>query len=178
MAGPGVEFRGYVSDEEKERLLARAWLLVHSAHIEGWGLVVMEAARVGTPTLAFNVPGLRDSVADGESGTLAGTEEDFVERWIALASDPARRADLSAGARRRAAEFPWSRTVDQFLDAAHEALELHPAPVRLEALRRDRASRRSTETPVLTGQPVADFMSQRADEASETDGQLQARAER
>jgi glycosyltransferase involved in cell wall biosynthesis len=29
---------------------------------EGWGLVITEAAAVGTPAIAYDVPGLRDSV--------------------------------------------------------------------------------------------------------------------
>ena len=44
LAGPGVIFTGRVSEEEKNRLLRAAWLLVHPALIEGWGIVVTEAA--------------------------------------------------------------------------------------------------------------------------------------
>ncbi|MBO0836844.1 MAG: glycosyltransferase family 4 protein, partial [Actinobacteria bacterium] len=44
LAGPGVLFAGRVSDERKHRLLSAAWLLLHPALIEGWGIVVSEAA--------------------------------------------------------------------------------------------------------------------------------------
>ena len=37
---------------------------------EGWGQVVVEAASYGMPTLARDVPGLRDSIRDGETGWL------------------------------------------------------------------------------------------------------------
>lgn len=68
IAGPGVEFAGHVSEAEKHRLLCAAWLLLHPSAVEGWGLVVTEAATRRTPTIAFDVPGLRDSVVDGETG--------------------------------------------------------------------------------------------------------------
>jgi len=44
LAGPGVSFTGRVSEEEKHRLLGAAWLLLHPAQIEGWGIVITEAA--------------------------------------------------------------------------------------------------------------------------------------
>jgi len=53
---------GRVSEEEKLRLLARAHAVVATSVREGWGLVVTEAAAVGTPTIAYDVAGLRDSV--------------------------------------------------------------------------------------------------------------------
>ena len=65
MAGPGVVFAGRVSEEEKHKLLCAAWLLLHPALIEGWGIVIAEAAIRGTPAVGFNVPGLRDSVVGG-----------------------------------------------------------------------------------------------------------------
>ena len=65
LAGPGVIFTGRVSEEEKHRLLCSAWLLLHPALIEGWGIVITEAAIRGTPAIGFNVPGLRDSVVNG-----------------------------------------------------------------------------------------------------------------
>ena len=66
LAPSGVTFLGRVSEEEKVDRLARADVLVATSVREGWGLVVSEAAAVGTPTVAYDVPGLRDSV--GASG--------------------------------------------------------------------------------------------------------------
>lgn len=57
-----VEFLGRVSEREKVDRLARAHCLVATSVREGWGLTVTEAAQVGTPTIAYDVDGLRDSV--------------------------------------------------------------------------------------------------------------------
>lgn len=118
---PGVEFPGFVSEDRKRELLGSAWLLVHSAHQEGWGLVIMEAAACETPSLAFDVPGIRDSIIDGVTGVRAATDDLFVKEWISLAGDPGRRQRLGQQARRRARDFSWDRTLDGFLEAAEEA---------------------------------------------------------
>jgi glycosyltransferase involved in cell wall biosynthesis len=116
LAGDDVVFTGFIDDEEKQRLLGRAWLLVHPASHEGWGVVVMEAAAVATPTIGFDVVGVRDSVRDGSTGRLADTADEFARHWIELAMDPGERARLGAGAEAWARDQTWDHTVDQFLD--------------------------------------------------------------
>jgi glycosyltransferase involved in cell wall biosynthesis/O-antigen/teichoic acid export membrane protein len=59
---PGVWFLGRVSQEIKTERLARAHAIVATSVREGWGLVITEAAALGTPAIAYDVPGLRDSV--------------------------------------------------------------------------------------------------------------------
>jgi glycosyltransferase involved in cell wall biosynthesis len=123
IAGAGVTFTGRVSEEDKHRLMASAWLLVHPALIEGWGLVVTEAALHGTPALGFDVPGLRDSVQHGRTGLLARTEAEFASAWAALALDPARRAVMGEAARRRASRLSWSTAVSHFSAVIDEAID-------------------------------------------------------
>jgi len=120
-APPAVTFAGHVSEEAKWRLLSRSWLLVHGAHHEGWGIAVMEAAACGTPTVAFDVPGVRDAVVDGETGVLARTEDEFADTWVALAHDEAGRDVLGEAARRRAQQLSWDAAVDEFVAVVEEA---------------------------------------------------------
>ncbi|WLW55354.1 glycosyltransferase family 4 protein [Streptomyces sp. YU58] len=122
LAGPGVEFAGHVSEAEKHRLLCAAWLLVHPSAVEGWGLVVTEAATRETPSIAFDVPGLRDSIVDGETGVLAAGESSFAAAWCTLALSGHRRELMGKAARDRAARFRWDRTVRQFRAVAYEAV--------------------------------------------------------
>jgi glycosyltransferase involved in cell wall biosynthesis len=122
MAGPDVLFTGRVSERRKHQLLGSAWLLLHPALIEGWGIVVTEAALRGTPTVGFDVPGLRDSVDDGRTGLLARTEAAYASAWAALALDPSRRAGMGEAAKQRAAELRWSTAVRHFSAVIDEAL--------------------------------------------------------
>ncbi len=114
LAGPEVEFTGWVDEDRKRKELSQAWLLVHPAHHEGWGTVVMEAAAASVPAIAFDVAGVRDSIDNGVSGYLAENEDDFVAQWISLASDADRRSQMSVAAKARAASFTWDRAVDSF----------------------------------------------------------------
>jgi len=120
-AGRGVSFAGYVPLEEKARLLGEAWLLVHPAQHEGWGTVIMEAAAAGTPTIGFDVPGVRDSVIDGVTGVLAGDSPSFEASWIRIAADEVVRQRLAAGARQRAGQLTWDRALDRFAAVVAEA---------------------------------------------------------
>ncbi|GAA2523679.1 MULTISPECIES: glycosyltransferase family 4 protein [Streptomyces] len=122
LAGPDVEFTGHVSEAEKHRLLCAAWLLLHPSAVEGWGLVVTEAAVRRTPAIAFDVPGLRDSVVDGETGVLARGESSFAAAWCTLALSAHRRELMGEAAREHAARFRWDRTVRQFRAVAAEAV--------------------------------------------------------
>jgi glycosyltransferase involved in cell wall biosynthesis len=60
-APDGVDILGRVDENDKIERMARAHVHVATSAREGWGLVVSEAAALGTPTIAYNTPGLKDS---------------------------------------------------------------------------------------------------------------------
>jgi glycosyltransferase involved in cell wall biosynthesis len=122
IAGPEVTFAGRVSEQEKWLLLSQAWGLVHTAQHEGWGIVITEAALVGTPSIGFDVPGVRDAIVDGTSGIIVGSEEELARRWIELATNRALRERLSAGARRHSSNFAWGRIAQEFESVAQLAV--------------------------------------------------------
>ncbi|SDU01691.1 Glycosyltransferase involved in cell wall bisynthesis [Verrucomicrobium sp. GAS474] len=107
--GTLVRFPGAVSEKEKSALMRRATALVYPSRKEGWGLSVIEAGACGTPTLAADVPGLRDAVDDGKSGLLLPWGD--VPAWAAamerLIADPAGRERLAQGAAARAGALSW-----------------------------------------------------------------------
>jgi glycosyltransferase involved in cell wall biosynthesis len=65
-----VSFEGFVTEERKRDLMRAAWATVQPSPKEGWGITNVEAAACGTPTVASDSPGLRESVVDGETGIL------------------------------------------------------------------------------------------------------------
>lgn len=93
----GVSFLGRVTDIEKSRLVASAHVLAVPSRREGWGLVVTEAAALGTPSVAYDVPGLRDSVAaSGQGAIVDATPEALAAGLIHQlgSTEPARRTRL------------------------------------------------------------------------------------
>jgi glycosyltransferase involved in cell wall biosynthesis len=123
LAGEGVVLTGRLDEDEKWRLLSSAWALIHPAHHEGWGIVIIEAGSVGTPALGFAVPGVRDAIVDGATGILADSESDLVQRWIELATSDSLRTRLSEGARRHASSFRWDQVACDFLGIAAEVID-------------------------------------------------------
>jgi glycosyltransferase involved in cell wall biosynthesis len=123
LAGDSVEFVGRVGDQEKWLLLSRAWALLHPAQHEGWGIVITEAALVGTPSVGFDVPGVRDSIVRDTSGIIVESEGEFARRWIELATDTSLRERLSEGARKHGADFGWDQVARDFAEIAHEVIQ-------------------------------------------------------
>ncbi len=116
--GDAVRFLGFVSEEEKQRLLRRAWAVVFPSPKEGWGITNVEAAACGTPALASNSPGLRESVQDGVTGYLLphGDVVTLASRMVALAVNPSVVERLGQAARAFAEGLSWD-------SAAHATLE-------------------------------------------------------
>jgi glycosyltransferase involved in cell wall biosynthesis len=116
-----VEFLGYVSEAEKIRLLRRSWVHLLTSPKEGWGISVLEAAACGTPTVASDSPGLRDSVQAGRTGLLVphGDLNALTGAVRTLLEDAALRSAMGASARAFAEGFTWdgsARTMETFLN--------------------------------------------------------------
>jgi len=109
-----VTFHGFVTEAEKIQLLRAAWANVFPSPKEGWGITVVEAGACGTPSLASDSPGLRDSVRDGETGFLVphGDAEALAARMLALAADPSLVQRLGAGGRAFAEAHTWERSAE------------------------------------------------------------------
>ena len=121
--GTAVRFRGFVPEADKRELLRRAWAVVFPSPKEGWGISNVEAAACGTPALASDSPGLRESVRHGVTGYLVphGDLQALSDRMVELAGDPVLVERLGRGARAFAATLSW--------DAAAAATERHLADV-------------------------------------------------
>lgn len=65
-----IVYLGRVGSEEKINLFRRSHLILQTAVEEGWGLTITEAAAQGTPAVAYDVAGLRDSVRHQLTGLV------------------------------------------------------------------------------------------------------------
>ena len=116
--GNGVTFAGFIPDEEKRDLMRRARLLVQPSFKEGWGLTVLEANACGTPVVATRVPGLCDSVHDGETGLLvpAGDSTALAQGILRLLDDDDLHARLATAALRWSKHFTWEAVTASFAE--------------------------------------------------------------
>jgi glycosyltransferase involved in cell wall biosynthesis len=113
-----IEFTGFVDQAEKVRRLQGAWVAVCPSLKEGWGLTNIEANACGTPVVASNVPGLKDSVVDGETGVLFeyGHTRELSERLVKILSDSGYREKLTNGGLDWAKKFSWDHAAEKTLE--------------------------------------------------------------
>lgn len=109
----GVEFLGARYGQEKLKFLRLAHLLLVPGIREGWGMVVTEANSMATPAIAYDVPGLRDSVQHQDTGILVrpGDYEAMASEAVSLLRDTRRYEYMRQRALEYSHGFAWEKTV-------------------------------------------------------------------
>jgi glycosyltransferase involved in cell wall biosynthesis len=132
-----VTFHGFLQEADKAAMLRRAGLHVCASDVEGWGQAVIDAAGYGVPTVARDVPGLRDSVRDGATGWLvpdAAGLTDRVRTALRELDEPENLALTVKACREWAATFSWPQMHEQAQALVAEELGRvraeHPSPER------------------------------------------------
>ena len=113
--GDAVRFLGFVSEEDKRTLLRRSWATVFPSPKEGWGITNVEAAACGTPAIAADSPGLRESVRHDETGWLVPWNDApaLAAALRRLATQPSLIARLGRAARSFAESLSWESAATQ-----------------------------------------------------------------
>jgi phosphatidylinositol alpha-1,6-mannosyltransferase len=119
-----VRFLGRVDEETKAALYGLADVfvlpnrLMNGEDWEGFGIVFLEAATAGTPSIGGDNGGVRDAIVHGETGLLVDpeSEDDLTEALHRLLGDVELRQRMGRAARRRASEeFDWRRIAETFV---------------------------------------------------------------
>ena len=116
-----IRLAGRIDDAELIDLYRSSWLVVSGSIAEGWGLSLTEAAGCGTPALATDIPGHRNSVLHDESGLLVDPR-DLGSAMASLLSDRARLDRLGDGARRWGRSLTWEQSVLGLTAALHRVV--------------------------------------------------------
>ena len=119
-----VKFLGFVPEDEKVHLLRRAWASALASPKEGWGISNLEAAACGTPVIAANSPGVRESVIDGQTGILVRPDDphDMARAMSRIVESPAVVSELGMRGRRFAEGFTWERAAGETLRHLEEVV--------------------------------------------------------
>ncbi len=107
-----VKFWGFVNERKKFELLARAHVMLNPSVREGWGLVNIEANSVGTPVVAYNVPGCCDSIKHSVTGLLCprGDVSCLSQSINSLFQNHGLYSSLSSQAKSWAHQFTWKKS--------------------------------------------------------------------
>ena len=105
-----VNFLGPLSDQEKIKVLAQCHFLIHPSYKEGFGLTVLEAGLVGTPTIGRSGSSLDELIVHDSTGFLFSSDQqlpDLFTRGFAAAN----YHRLASRAKAHARKFYWSHVL-------------------------------------------------------------------
>jgi glycosyltransferase involved in cell wall biosynthesis len=102
-----IEFRGYVSEDEKIDLLRRCSALVFPSLVEGFGMVVLEAFAMKKPVLVSNIASLTELVQDRINGFVISpsSSEDWAMRMTTILADPTLSRAMGIRGRKRVEDY-------------------------------------------------------------------------
>jgi phosphatidylinositol alpha-1,6-mannosyltransferase len=122
-------FPGAVSEHEKRLLFAASDIYAMPSiqvdeMIEGFGIVFLEAAAAGVPSVCGNTGGQPEAVMDMETGIVVDGQNlyDVASAVANLATNPELRRNMGERGRVWAAEHAWESVVERTEEAIHAAL--------------------------------------------------------
>jgi glycosyltransferase involved in cell wall biosynthesis len=124
LAGNAVVFTGYLSGEALATAYASADVFAFPSLTETFGQVVQEAMASGLPVVGFDAEGVRDLVANGETGLLAPDQSTwaFTETLRRALHSDQFRATLGARAHAFAAACTWESVMDRLFAVYEDAI--------------------------------------------------------
>ena len=110
-----ISFKGRVSNKELSGIVASSWLNVHTAVSEGWGFSILEACAAGTPTVAYEVPGVTDAIENGLNGLKikGGDRGALTEAALLILTNPEKWWSSSLEV---AKKYAWDTTASKWED--------------------------------------------------------------
>jgi len=106
---PSAAYTGMITGEELSRAYASADVFAFPSETDTFGNVVLEAMSSGLPAVVTDKMGPKEIVRDGETGFIASTHEEFIEKVRLLVSDEDLRMKMGRNAREYALTRSWER---------------------------------------------------------------------
>ena len=113
-----VIYWGFVSDAQKMQLQGQAKALLFPSVREGWGIIVLEAGIMNTPSIVYDAPGCRDAVDNGKTGYLCreNTPQELARLMSQILDNPSEYASMQKAARDFSKQFSWDKSAKIFTD--------------------------------------------------------------
>ena len=108
LAKDNVRFLGRLEDDELEAVMAAAGVLVAPSRYEGFGIPVVEAGRLGCPSVYAAGSAMSEVAGAGGLAFDPGDMRRCAELVTQVLQTPALRAELAERARENAHRFSWS----------------------------------------------------------------------
>ena len=114
-----VKFVGSLSQKKLVKLMRKSKLLIHSAENETFGLVAIEAHRLGVPVLSTNQGSFKELISNNENGLVAKSFDDVqvYDFIIKLFEDAKYRSQVINSAVKNSLVFNWEITAQNLKKA-------------------------------------------------------------
>lgn len=110
-----VTFTGFVNQHRKISNLLQARIVLIPSVREGWNLVATEANATGAIPIAYDVPGLKDSITNEKTGILVEKDPNaLASAAILLLKNQSKQKILSENGFKFAQKFSWDNTYQDF----------------------------------------------------------------
>jgi glycosyltransferase involved in cell wall biosynthesis len=122
-----VKFSGRVAHEDLPFCYAACdiFVLPSTSRLEAFGIATLEAMSSGKPVIVSDIPGVRETIQNGDQGLLvnAFSPEDIAEKILYLHENPPERKRMGASARRTVEEkYSWQKVITQIETAYKEMM--------------------------------------------------------
>ena len=111
-----IDFTGKVEYDILAKIIRESWVNLHFSVTEGWGLSIMESSASGTPTVAFSVPGVVDTIHNNYNGFLVNSIDEFPDRILDIIKNEDK---FTVNSREFAENFIWEKTADLWYKLLH-----------------------------------------------------------
>ncbi|MCC6018826.1 MAG: glycosyltransferase family 4 protein [Candidatus Verstraetearchaeota archaeon] len=112
----GVKYLGKVTEEEKVKLYQKAWVVLSTSYIEGWGMTVVEANACGTPVVAYATGSMPEIIRDGVNGFLVPYKDyDYAAKVIDEILEEDKMKELSKRSLKESMKYNWEKTADEYM---------------------------------------------------------------
>lgn len=108
---------GYISEEEKVRLLQRAFVYIQPSYYEGFGLPPLEAMACGVPVISSTGGSLPEVVGEGNALFFDPNDIEALEEHFSKVMDNSVRETLIEKGIEHAKRFTWKKTARETFDA-------------------------------------------------------------
>uniref|UniRef100_A0A7C4YIE2 Glycosyltransferase family 1 protein n=1 Tax=candidate division WOR-3 bacterium TaxID=2052148 RepID=A0A7C4YIE2_UNCW3 len=119
-----VDFKGFVSEEEKIKILGESWAHINTSPKEGWGLTSIEAQSCGTLSVVPDSPGLNETIISGKTGFIYkfGDAEALGDILFKLSKNRELIEKMGREAREFSKRFNWDISANQFKEIIDEKI--------------------------------------------------------
>lgn len=107
---------GFIAEEDKPALFKMAHIFCFPSRYEGFGIPILEAMTMGTPTLASNIAPHMEVAGDSILFFDIDSADDFTHKLTKIISEEVLRAHMREQGMAQARKFSWEKTARKMLE--------------------------------------------------------------